>query len=371
MRFLTLDLLGASGPIDEPPIAPPERFRRVVEDAVRAEELGFDGVGIGEHHQPGFLSSAPTVVLGAIAARTSRIRIVSAVTVLSLLDPVRVAEDFATLDNLAPGRVDLIIGKGNTAEQNALFGVDAADQWSRNAEKVVLLRRLLREQHVDWAGTVRPPLDDATIQPRPVQPAIRTWHGSAANLETMDLAARLGDPIFEGNIRGELPHYRALVAHYRERWEAYGRDPTDALVGSGTLGVHVARTSQQARAEYAPVWAETSSRIRWAGGDPVFPTLDDALDRGSLAVGSPQEVTDKIGRIHEALGHEVQALGDLSRVPRRAGAASLELFASDVAPVLRRELPSRPWTAATQLPTVREVLPETPWQEPVGLLRTH
>ncbi len=369
MKFLALDLLGSAGPIDEPHLSPADRFARVIDDAVAAEALGIDGVGIGEHHQPGFLSSAPTVVLGAIAARTSRIRLVSAVTVLSLLDPVRVAEDFATLDQLSRGRIDIIVGKGNTADQNALFGVDASDQWMRNAEKVGLLRRLLHGESVDWAGTTRPPLTDTTTQPRPIQQALRTWHGSAANLETMDLAARLGDPIFEGNIRGDLEHYRALVAHYRERWEAYGRDPADALVGSGTLGVHVARTSQQAVDEYRPVFESTAAKIRWAGGGPIFPTIEDALERGSLLVGSPQQVIDKIHRYHDALGHEVQALGDLSRVPRAAARASLELFVADVAPVLRRELPSRPWTAALD-PADVVVATLDDLREPVGL-RTH
>lgn len=371
MKFITLDLLGAAGAVDEPPLPTRDRLRRAVDDAVFAESLGLDGVGIGEHHQPGFISSAPTVVLGAIAQATSRVRLLSTVTVLSLLDPVRVAEDFATLDQLSGGRVDIVVGKGNTADQNHLFGVSADDQWSRNAEKAVLLQRLLREERVDWAGSVRPPLIDATIQPRPLQPRLRIWHGSAANPETMDLAARLGAPVFEGNIRGDLDHYRRLVSHYRERWAEYGRDPAGAFVGVGTLGVHVAPTSQQAREEYAPVWASQAAHVRWAGGEPVFPTLEDAIERGSLAVGSPQEVVDKIARTHEALGHEVQALGDLSRVPRTIARASLERFASEVAPVLRHAFPSRTWGPALEPADDPVFLPSEGFREPVGALRTH
>jgi alkanesulfonate monooxygenase SsuD/methylene tetrahydromethanopterin reductase-like flavin-dependent oxidoreductase (luciferase family) len=372
VKFLTINLLQAQGALGEPPASARQALAAAVSNAVFAETLGIDAVGIGEHHQPGFYASAPTVVLAAIAARTSRVRLVSTVTVLSLLDPVRVAEDFATLDNLSDGRVDLIIGKGNTADQNALFGVSSHDQWVRNAEKYELLRRLLREENVTWSGSFCPPLVDATILPRPLQKPPRVWHGTAANLETMDLAARFGDPVFFGNIRGDLAHYSRLAEHYRERWEFYGRVPGETLTGAGTIALHVAPTSQQAIDEYRPVFEEFSRAISWAGGDPIFSSVEDAIERGSALVGSPQQVIDKVHRYARELRHEVQAFGDSNRLPEAVTRRSLELFSAEVAPVLRRELPSRPWHARLDAVAEPEIpFRAEPYREPQLALKTH
>ena len=196
-----------------------QRFRDVIDSALMAEELGFDGFGIGERHERPFISSSPPVVLSHIAALTSRIRLFTAVTTLSLLDPVRAFEDYATLDNLSGGRLELIIGKGNGAAQRELFSVTEADQWDRNAESYELFRQIWRQPRVTASLRFRPSLTDAEVWPRPLQQPIRVWHGSATSKDTVVLAARWGDPQFSANVTKPVQPYAALVRYNMERWE--------------------------------------------------------------------------------------------------------------------------------------------------------
>ena len=216
----------------------------VLGDALREapvfEDLGFDAYAIGEHHINDAEASSPPVLLAHIAATTTRLRLFTGVTVLPLLDPVRVAEDYATLDVISGGRVEMIIGKGNTEEQSRVFGYTNADQWERNAEHYELLHRLLREEHVNWSGTYRPPLERFTSRPRPLQQPPRVWHGSATSTASTDLAARFGAPLFSANVSGPLEQYRALVDDYRRRWVEYGHDPapTRASAGSWPYSTH-------------------------------------------------------------------------------------------------------------------------------------
>ncbi len=177
-----------------------DRFGEVLDNALLAEELGFDGFGVGERHERPFISSSPTVVLSHVAALTKRIRLFTAVTTLSLLDPVRAYEDYATLDHLSNGRLDLIIGKGNGAAQRELFHVTPEDQWDRNAESYEVFRQIWRQDKVTAETRFRPPLTDAEVWPRPYQRPIRVWHGSATSKESVDLAARYGDPLFSANV---------------------------------------------------------------------------------------------------------------------------------------------------------------------------
>jgi alkanesulfonate monooxygenase SsuD/methylene tetrahydromethanopterin reductase-like flavin-dependent oxidoreductase (luciferase family) len=158
-----------------------QKFQNVLKQAALAEELGFEAYGVGERHGPPFLSSSPPVILTAIAARTTRIRLLTTVTVLSVLDPVRVAEDYATLDHLSGGRIELIIGKGNDPRHYPLFGITEAEQWDSLAERYALLKRLWTEEGVTWEGRYRPPLDNVTVLPRPLQRPIPVWHGSASS----------------------------------------------------------------------------------------------------------------------------------------------------------------------------------------------
>jgi alkanesulfonate monooxygenase SsuD/methylene tetrahydromethanopterin reductase-like flavin-dependent oxidoreductase (luciferase family) len=180
MQFQVLDILPhIENPVTGRLVSPAERYAQALTAARRAEELGYDAVALGERHAGPFLSSGVTVLLGAIAAATSRVRIQTGVCVLSILDPVRVAEDYATIDQLSRGRLELVIGKGNEARQLPLFGVEPGQQWEQLAEKYELLRRLWREEHVTWTGKFRAPLQDATTLPRPFAGAPRVWHGSA------------------------------------------------------------------------------------------------------------------------------------------------------------------------------------------------
>lgn len=195
-----LSLIGhAPHPLNGQRPSPAERFEEVIETGVVAERLGFDTYSIGERHAGPFLSSSPSVVLGALAARTSTIRLLTGVTVVAILDPVRVAEDFATLDQISRGRIELVVGKGAEAGHFDLFGLDEERQWDLQKEKYELLRRLWTEEGVDWEGEFRPALKNTTTLPRPYAGAPRIWYGSATSLNSPELAALHGDPLFTAN----------------------------------------------------------------------------------------------------------------------------------------------------------------------------
>jgi alkanesulfonate monooxygenase SsuD/methylene tetrahydromethanopterin reductase-like flavin-dependent oxidoreductase (luciferase family) len=290
-------------------------------------------------------------VLSHIAALTSTIRLFTAVTTLSLLDPVRAYEDYATLDHLSGGRLELIIGKGNGAAQRELFHVTPEDQWDRNAESYELFHRIWREGRVTATPRFRPNLVDAEVWPRPLQRLIRIWHGSATSRESVDLAARYGDPLFSANVTNPIEPYAELIRYYRERWAFYGHDPAAATVGAGSAGYYARRDSQQAIAVYRPVFEGHLAFQKRLGLQPVFPTLEDFVERSSALIGSPQQVVDKVHRYHEQFGHSVLHIhadaGGLTDVQHRD---SLELFQSEIAPVLRKEIPDPPWDWTPVLP---------------------
>src|SRR6478735_8385408 len=197
MKFLLLTLIAHHpDPVSGEKKSPADRLREVVDSAVLAEELGFDGFAVGERHEDPFISSSPPVVLSNIAARTSTIGLWTGVTTLSLLDPVRAFEDYSTLDNLSGGRLQLMIGKGNGTAQADLFHVTPDDQWERNREGYELFRALWENESVTWDAKFRPPLTDAVTVPRPLQPRLTIWHGSATSRDSVDLAAKYGDPVF-------------------------------------------------------------------------------------------------------------------------------------------------------------------------------
>jgi len=360
VRFLMITLIvHAPHPVTGVRKSTYDRFREVVDNALIAEELGFDGFGVGERHERPFISSSPPVVLSHIAALTSRIRLFTAVTTLSLLDPVRAYEDYATLDHLSGGRLELIIGKGNGTAQRELFHVTSEDQWDRNAESYELFRRLWREEKVTATPRFRPRLTEAEVWPRPLQQPIRVWHGSATSRESVDLAARYGDPLFSANVTNAIEPYAELVRHYRERWAEYGHDPAAAVVGAGTAGYYADRRSQDAVAAYRPVFEGQLAFQRRLGLEPVFPTLEDFVERSSALIGSPQQIIEKVHRYHEQFGHSVMHLhadaGGLTDAQHRD---SLELFQSDIAPVLRREIPDPPWGWGPVTPEPVSAIPE-------------
>ncbi|MFI9389059.1 LLM class flavin-dependent oxidoreductase [Kutzneria sp. NPDC052558] len=342
MKFLAITLIVHA---DQTPTR--QRFRQVLDNALLAEELGFDGFGVGERHERPFISSSPPVVLSHIAALTSRIRLFTAVTTLSLLDPVRAYEDYATLDNLSGGRLELIIGKGNGSAQRQLFHVTEDDQWDRNSESYELFRRLWREDKVTWTGRFRPSLVEAEVWPEPLQRPIRVWHGSATSRESVDLAARYGDPLFSANVTNPIEPYAELVRYYRERWEFYGHDPAAAVVGAGTAGYYATPKSQDAIDAYRPVFEAGLALQRKMGLTPVFTSVEDFADRSSALIGSPEQVIDKVHRYHEQFGHTVLHLhaepGGLTDAQHRE---SMELFQREIAPVLRKDIPDPPWPSA-------------------------
>ncbi|MEU0543592.1 LLM class flavin-dependent oxidoreductase [Nocardia sp. NPDC005978] len=344
MKFLLLTLITHTpDPVTGVTETARARLRRVVDSARLAEDLGYDGFAVGERHEDPFISAAPPVVLSHIAAVTSRIALFTGVTTLSLLDPVRAFEDYSTLDNLSDGRLELIIGKGNGAAQAQLFHVTVDDQWERNREGYDLFRRLWDSDSVTWSGKFRPSLTAAKALPRPLQPRLRIWHGSATSHESADYAAQHGDPLFSANVTNPVQPYAELVAHYRERWAAYGHDPAQALVGAGTAGFLVARDSQEAVDAYRPLFAARQAAARKFDIPIVFDTVEDFVERSSALVGSPAQVLDKLHRYHEALGHEVVHLSaDGDGRTDKQHRESLELFQAEVAPELRRHIPSRP-----------------------------
>lgn len=344
MKFLAITLIThLPDPITGVTLPTRDRFAQVVDNAVLAEELGFDGYVVGERHERPFISSAPPVVLSHIAAKTSTISLFTGVTTLSLLDPVRAYEDYATLDNLSGGRLELIIGKGNGSAQRQLFDVTTENQWDRNIESYELFRRLWREDRVSWTGRFRPPLVDAEVWPKPLQPNLRVWHGSATSKESVEVAARYGEPLFSANVTNPIEPYAELVRHYRERWVAHGHDPADALVGAGSAGYYAARTSQEAIRTYRPIFQARLAAFRSLGLEPVFPTIEDAVERSSALIGSPAQIVEKVLRYHDALGHEVLNISaDPDGLTPRQHRETLELFQAEIAPALRAAIPSRP-----------------------------
>jgi alkanesulfonate monooxygenase SsuD/methylene tetrahydromethanopterin reductase-like flavin-dependent oxidoreductase (luciferase family) len=345
MKFLAITLIvHAPDPLTGVKKPTHERFREVIDNAKLAEELGFDGFGVGERHERPFISSSPPVVLSHIAALTKTIRLFTAVTTLSLLDPVRAYEDYATLDHLSDGRLELIIGKGNGTAQRELFHVTPEDQWERNQESYELFHAIWRQEKVTATPKFRPAITDAEVWPRPFQQPIRVWHGSATSKESVDLAARYGDPLFSANVTNPIEPYAELIHYYRDRWVHYGHDPADAVVGAGTAGYYAARNSQDAVNAYRPVFEGQLRFQKSLGMEPVFPTLEDYIERSSALIGSPQQIIDKVHRYHEQFGHSVLHLhadaGGLTDAQHRD---ALELFQSDIAPVLRRDIPDPPW----------------------------
>ncbi|WP_405782176.1 LLM class flavin-dependent oxidoreductase [Streptomyces sp. NBC_00859] len=351
MKFQVLSLIShAPHPLTGELPSAADRLAEVVDVGVAAEQLGFDGYAVGERHAGPFLSSSPTVVLGALAARTSRIRLLTGVTVVAILDPVRVAEDYATLDQLSRGRIELVIGKGAEAGHFGLFGLDEERQWDLQKEKYELLRRLWSEEEVDWEGEFRPALHGVTTLPRPYGGLPRIWHGSATSLNSPELAARHGDPLFTANAIQPREAYAALIAHYREKFEEYGHDPARARVAAGSGGLLIADSSQQAVERFKELYeAKVAQTFKphlagRAGYNTPFRTIEDAMGGGPQLIGSPQQIIDKILGYHEVYRHDLQSISvDGFGLTRGEQLETLQRFAEEIAPVVRKEAPSTLW----------------------------
>ncbi|WP_136603725.1 LLM class flavin-dependent oxidoreductase [Paenibacillus dokdonensis] len=319
-----------------------QKFQNVINQAVLAEKLGFDAYGVGERHGAPFLSSSPPIVLTAIAARTSRIRLLTTVTVLSVLDPVRVAEDYATLDHLSGGRLEMNIGKGNDPRHYPLFGITEEEQWDSMAERYRLLKRLWTEENVNWEGRYRSPLNQVTTFPRTYQSSIPIWHGSASSTLSTELAAQFGEPIFSSNSFHPQAKYKALIDHYRERLAYYGHDPSQAVVGAGSGSLYLGNTTEEAIRRFKPYYHAFSATESAKHNQSPFVSLEDTIANGPALIGSPEQVVEKILNYHEAFGHQVLSIS-VDGLTETEQQEQLQRFAEELLPVLKREIPSKVW----------------------------
>ncbi len=313
-----------------------ERIQSMVAIALKAEEVGLDVFATGEHHNPPFVPSSPTTMLGYVAARTERIILSTATTLITTNDPVKLAEDYAMLQHLAGGRVDLMLGRGNQGPVYPWFGQDIRTAVPLTVEHYSLLHRLWREEVVDHQGRFRPALAGFTATPRPldgVPPFV--WHGSIRTPEVAELAAYYGDGFFHNNIFWPSSHVRRIVDLYRRRFEHYGHGAADqAIVG---LGGHVfmRRDSQAAVREFRPYFDHA----------PVYgfgPSLEDYMAQTPLTVGSPQQVIDRTLGFREFVGDYQRQLFlvDHAGLPLKTVLEQMD-FLGEILPVLRREFAAR------------------------------
>ncbi|EIV96618.1 LLM class flavin-dependent oxidoreductase [Frankia sp. QA3] len=340
-----------------------QQLADLVDQAVLAEQLGFDAYGIGERHDGLIAGSSPAVILANAAARTSTIQLLTTVSTLGLHDPLRAFEDYSTLDHLADGRLDLVIGKGGYAETHRIFGVTPDDQWDRLRENYEVFRRLWNETEVTWEGRFRPPLERVTALPRPGRPEVRIWHGANTNLASADFAARHGDPLFTSIGTAAVGRYLESVRYYRERFAFHGHDPQRALVGVGTGGFHAAATSQEAVRKFTPVFDRRqvyNRRYEHAALDRLgITTVEDYIAKTSALVGSTQQVIEIVLAQHETFQHDLLHIHvDAEALTPEDYRATLEIFATDIAPAIRKELPNKPiddWQTPPPAPTASGV----------------
>lgn len=281
-----------------------QMITELLERIEQADSYGLDVFGIGEHHRKEFLDSAPAVILAAAAARTKRIRLTSAVTVLSAADPVRVFQNFATLDLVSQGRAEMVVGRGSFIESFPLFGLNLQDYDDLFAEKLELLLQIRANEVVNWSGQFRPPLKNQSVYPRPLQNPIPIWLGVGGTPESFIRAGMLGLPLMVAIIGGETHRFRPLIDLYRQAGKEAGHSPEKLKVGLHSLG-YVANTTEEAIADYYPGYAEMFTRIGKERGWPPVTRAGFESQRGPLGaflVGSPEEVAAKIIRHCNALG---------------------------------------------------------------------
>ena len=337
-----IDSFAAAFTEDSKAVSTSDRLRDLVEEIELADKVGLDSFGIGEHHRREFLDSAPAVILGAAAARTKNIRLTSAVSVLSAADPVRLFQEFATIDLLSKGRAEMVVGRGSSIEAFPLFGYDLQDYDSLFEEKLDLLLKIRDNEHVRWSGKYRPALNGEGIYPRPVQNPLPVWLGVGGTPASFVRAGLLGLPLMVAIIGGETRRFRPLVELYREAWKEAGHPLDKMRVGLHSLG-YVAETTREAAEDFYPGYARAFTDIGkergWSGVTREgFDTQRGPF--GALIVGDPDEVVNKI------LRHS-KALGGISRVTFQMNAASLphdklvsaiDLLGKRVAPALRERL---------------------------------
>jgi putative FMN-dependent luciferase-like monooxygenase len=310
-----------------------ERIKAMITIALKAEEVGLDVFATGEHHNPPFVPSSPTTTLGYIAAKTKRLILSTATTLITTSDPVKIAEDFAVLQHISDGRVDIVLGRGNTGPVYPWFGKDIRQGIPLAIENYGLLHRLWREEVVDWQGKFRTPLQGFTATPRPldgVPPFV--WHGSIRSPEIAEQAAYYGDGFFANNIFWPKEHYMQLIGLYRQRFEHYGHGSADqAIVGLGGQAF-MRKNSQDAVNEFRPYFDNA----------PVYghgPTMEEFTEQTPLTVGSPQQVIDRYLGMREYFGDYQRQLFlmDHAGLPLKTVLEQLDILGEEVVPVMRKE----------------------------------
>jgi probable LLM family oxidoreductase len=318
-----------------------ERLRQVVEEAELSEAVGLDVYGIGEHHRPDFASSAPAVVLAAIAARTERIRLAPAVVILSSDDPVRVFQQFATLDLLSMGRAELLVGRGSFIESFPLFGYDLADYDELFSEKLDLLLAIRDNERVTWSGKFRPPLTDQAIYPRPQQDPLPVWVGVGGSPESMVRAGLRGLPVALAIIGGIPDRFSVLGDIHRRALSEAGFDPSAVPLAVHAHG-YVAGSTEQAAEDFYPPYAGVMTQLgRERGWSPMTRIQFEGMrgSAGSLVIGDPETVADKIVRWAKVLGIVRFMLHiSVGTMPHDLVLNSIELFGKEVAPRVRQAL---------------------------------
>jgi probable LLM family oxidoreductase len=332
-------------------VSPQQRMLDLMEEIELADQLGLDVFAIGEHHRPDFLISSPAVVLGAAAVKTERIRLSSAVTVLSSDDPVRVFQDFAEVDLLSGGRAEIMAGRGSFLESFPLFGYDLDDYDALYAEKLELLLAIREQTHVSWSGRLRPTLQNAGVWPRPLQDPLPVWVAVGGSPESVIRAGKLGLPLTIAIIGGQPARFAPLVELYRESARQAGHDPSQTRIAINTHAF-LADSLAAADVAFAAPYLAMMNRIgRERGWPPAGRAQYEALRApdGALAVGAPEQVAEKILYEHELFAHQRYiAQMSVGAVAHRDVLRSIELFGTEVAPLVRSEIARRTSSAEDQ-----------------------
>jgi probable LLM family oxidoreductase len=339
-----VDSFGAviSEPATGVTLSPVQRIQNLVEELVLADQVGLDVFGVGEHHRSEFVDSAPVVILAAAAAHTKNIRLTSAVTVLSAADPVRIFQEFATLDLISQGRAEIVAGRGSSIEAFPLFGFDLDDYDSLFSEKLDLLLKIRENTHVHWTGKHRAPLTGQAVYPRPLQNPLPVWVGVGGTPESFVRAGTLGLPLMVAIIGGEPKRFRPLVDLYREAGRRAGHSAEKLIVGLHAIGF-LGDTTQQAAEDFYPGYAHTFTEIgKERGWPPATRAQFDALrgPTGALLIGDAETIAQKILYVNEVLGGLARITFQMgvSALPHPKMLRSIELLGTSVAPLVRKKL---------------------------------
>ena len=323
---------------------PSDRIRELVEQIEYADQVGVDVFGIGEHHRKDYLDSAPAIILAAAAARTARIRLTSAVTVLSAADPVRVFQEFATLDLLSQGRAEMIVGRGSFVDAFPLFGLRLEDYDSLFAEKLDLLLKVRANEHVHWSGKHRPQLMGQGVYPRPLQNPFPIWLGVGGTPNSFVRAGILGLPLMVAIIGGQPERFRSLIDLYRVAGQQAGHSPAQLKVGVHALG-YVAATSEEAADDFYPGFAKAIDTVAKERGWPPLTRASFDAQRGpdgALLIGTADQVVEKIMRYNDVLGgiSRISFQMNAGSLPHAKLLRAIEAIGTRVAPAVRSQLPA-------------------------------